>query len=346
MKALVLKDYNVLEVCEVPDPVPGLHEVLVRVKACGICGSDVHGLDGSTGRRIPPLIMGHEAAGEVAALGKSVHKFKEGDPVTFDSTVWCGECGYCRSGAINLCDRRQVLGVACPEFRRDGAFAEFVVVPERILVPLPHGLSYVEAALAEPLAVALHAVGRLPGLLGKSAAVFGTGIIGLLVVQAFRAAGCAAIYAVDQVAERLQLATEFGATATFCVESEGDLTEAVDQIRRETNGGTDVAVEAVGIAETVSAAIATLRKGGSVVLVGNLRPHVDFPLQSVVTREISVLGSCASRGEFETAVKLIAQRTVNVRPLISAVAPLEEGPAWFLRLRQGNPGLLKVVLQP
>src|SRR5512138_1429254 len=121
MKALVLEAYNKLVYKDVPDPVIGRGEVLVKVMACGICGSDIHGYDGSTGRRIPPLIMGHEAAGVVSGVGSAVSGFREGDRVTFDSMISCGECRYCRRGKVNLCDRRQVLGVACSEFRRDGA---------------------------------------------------------------------------------------------------------------------------------------------------------------------------------------------------------------------------------
>ncbi len=134
MKALLLSQYRQLEITELPVPEPGADEVLIRVAACGICGSDVHGYDGSSGRRIPPIVMGHEAAGRVAAVGKDVANFPKGDRVTFDSTVFCGECGYCVRGEINLCDRREVLGVSCGDYRRAGAFAEYVLVPARIAV--------------------------------------------------------------------------------------------------------------------------------------------------------------------------------------------------------------------
>src|SRR5690348_14985297 len=123
MKALLLSKYKRLEVVDVPRPEPGPNDLLVKVRACGICGSDVHGFDGSTGRRIPPVIMGHEAAGVVAATGVNVTEFAEGDRVAFDSMISCGGCGFCGRGEPNLCDNRQVLGVSCNEFRRDGAFA-------------------------------------------------------------------------------------------------------------------------------------------------------------------------------------------------------------------------------
>src|SRR5262252_9566967 len=126
MQALLLKEYMKLEVVSMPEPSIGPDDVLVRVRSCGVCGSDVHGLDGSTGRRIPPLVMGHEAAGVIAETGRDVTAWKAGDRVTFDSTVSCGRCHFCRLGEINLCYYRQVLGVSCRHYRRNGAFAEYV----------------------------------------------------------------------------------------------------------------------------------------------------------------------------------------------------------------------------
>src|ERR1700738_2243143 len=147
MKALLLSEYKHLEVVNLATPTPGPHEVLVQVAACGICGSDVHGYDGASGRRIPPLVMGHEASGIVAALGSEVTGFNVGDRVTFDSTVSCGVCGFCRDGEINLCDNRQVIGVSCGDYSRAGAFAEYVTVPARIVYKLPEGLSFAAAAM-------------------------------------------------------------------------------------------------------------------------------------------------------------------------------------------------------
>src|SRR6202162_873128 len=153
MRALLLSSYRHLEIADMPPPVPGPDDVLVQVAACGICGSDVHGYDGSSGRRIPPLGMGHEAAGVIAEIGEGVSAFAVGDRVTFDSTVYCGVCDFCLSGAINLCDNRQVVGVSTPDFRRAGAFAEFVTVPERIVYLLPDELSFAEAAMLEAVSV-------------------------------------------------------------------------------------------------------------------------------------------------------------------------------------------------
>ncbi len=344
MKALVLAEYNRLEIQELPDPRPGPREVLVEVRACGICGSDVHGMDGSTGRRIPPIVMGHEAAGVIAALGPGVSGLAAGDRVTFDSMVWCGECSFCRRGAVNLCERRQVLGVSCPEFQRPGAFAQLVAVPQHIVYRLPEGLAFEHAAMTEPLSVAVHAVSLSRVALNDSAAVIGTGVIGLLVVEVLRAAGCGRIIAVDLDEQRLELAARLGASETF---SPAEVDDVAAEIQRRTGGrGVDLAVEAVGLAQTVSAAVHTVRKGGRVVLVGNLSPQAELPLQAVVTRELRLQGSCASAGEYPACLEMIAGGTIQVEPLISAVAPLEEGPSWFERLRAGKDGLLKVILRP
>jgi L-iditol 2-dehydrogenase len=342
VKALLLSQYRQLEIADIPVPAPARDEVLVRVAACGICGSDVHGYDGSSGRRIPPLVMGHEAAGIVTETGADVNGFAKGDRVTFDSTVYCGECDNCRRGDVNLCDRRQVLGVSCGDYRRNGAFAEFVVVPARIVHRLPENLSFSEAALLEAVAVALHAVSLAPIQPGSTALVVGAGTIGLLVQQALAVAGCAPVFVSDVDATRLKRSASLGATTIL-----GSGSDLVNEILRVTHGkGVDIAIEAVGINQTVTTAINATRKGGSVILVGNVSPEVTLPLQTVVTRQIRLQGSCASAGEYPRAIELMSSGKINVKPLISAVAPLAEGPQWFERLYAREPDLMKVVLQP
>jgi L-iditol 2-dehydrogenase len=342
MKALLLSEYRHLELTDIADPKPQSDEILVRVRACGICGSDVHGYDGSSGRRIPPLVMGHEAAGVVAAAGSEVRNFSVGDRVTFDSTIYCGECRECKRGAFNLCSRRQVLGVSCGDYRRAGAFAEFVVVPARIAYRLPQNLSFEEAALLEAVSVALHAVSLASIEPDGSALVVGAGTIGLLLLQALRSLGCARVFVTDIDPTRLKLAKTLGATATF-ISASGfhDLL-----LREANNAGVDLAVEAVGIDATVSAAISAVRKGGTVVLVGNISPEVKLPLQTVVTRQIRLQGACASAGEYPDAIRLVGSGAIRVEPLISAVAKLEDGPQWFERLYAHEPNLMKVILAP
>ena len=342
MKALLLSQYKHLEIADLPDPAPARGEVLIGVAACGICGSDVHGYDGSSGRRIPPIVMGHEAAGTIAALGDGVTGFAKGDRVTFDSTIFCGTCVNCRRGDVNLCDHRQVLGVSCAEFRRPGAFADYVAVPSRILYRLPDNLSFAEAAMLEAVSVALHGVSLAPMVAGSTALVLGAGMIGLLTLQSLRAAGCSRVFVADVDATRLKLAQDSGATAVLSAK-----VDVAEQVLQFTSGiGVDVAFEAVGRNETVKASIESVRKGGTVVLVGNISPEVTLPLQKVVTRQIRLQGSCASAGEYPRAIELLASGAIQVKPLITAIAPLEDGPRWFQRLYAHEPNLMKVILTP
>ncbi len=342
MQALVLEDTMQLALREVSEPAIADDEVRIRVAACGICGSDVHGMDGSTGRRRPPIIMGHEAAGTIVAVGDAVSGWESGDRVTFDSTVYCGICAYCRAGRINLCDQRRVLGVSCAEYHRDGAFAEFVSVPARILYRLPDGLDFAQAAMVEPVSIAFHAANRTPMRIGDSAIVFGAGMIGLLLIQTLRLAGYGTIFAVDLDEAKLAMAEDFGADHGLSAEDPA----LVEKILMMTDGGVDHAFEAVGIGETVATAFETVRKGGSITLVGNLQPKIDFPLQAAVTREIALYGSCASSGEYPACLEMIASGQIDLTPLITAVAPLSEGAAWFKRLHDKEPGLMKVILTP
>ncbi len=343
MKSLILTEYNHLDIVDLPVPAVGPNDVLVRVEACGICGSDVHGYDGSSGRRIPPIVMGHEAAGTVAAVGSEVSGFKQGDRVTFDSTVYCGECEFCARGEVNLCDQRQVVGVSCGDYRRHGAFAEYVSVPARILYPLPNTVSFAEAAMLEAVSVALHAVRISPPMRGNTVLVIGAGMIGLLILQAAKVAGAARVLIIDVDATRLDLARHVGADEA--IHASGAALEA--ELMRLTGGkGVDVALEAVGRNETVAAAIQCVRKGGGVTLVGNIASEVTIPLQKVVTRQLRLQGSCASAGEYPEAIDLLASGKIQVKPLITAVAPLEDGPEWFRRLHAREPNLMKVILTP
>jgi L-iditol 2-dehydrogenase len=343
MQALQLTDYRKLELTDLERPSVGPDDVLVHVRACGICGSDIHGYDGSTGRRKPPLVMGHESAGVVAEVGASVTRVRVGDHVTLDSLLACGECELCRNGQTNMCAGRRILGVACDEFSQPGAFAEYVVVPQQAIYSVPGDLPFEHAALVEPVSVALHAVSRLRIDLGDSAAVVGSGMIGLLVVQALKIAGCDEVIAIDLDDGRLELARELGATATVNP-SQCDAIEAV--LERTGGRGVDVSLEVVGAASPIATAIGCTRRGGQIALVGNLSAEVPLPLQTVVTRELTLVGTLASAGEYPRAIELIASGAMRVAPLISAIVPLAEGPQWFERLYSRDSGLLKVVLCP
>jgi L-iditol 2-dehydrogenase len=287
--------------------------------------------------------MGHEAAGTVETVGEGATKYKKGDRVTFDSTIYCGECQYCKRGQINLCDNREVIGVSCGDYRRHGAFAEYVVVPERIMYPLPMDFSFEAAAMLEAVSVALHGVKVSQVTGGETALVIGAGMIGLLTLQAARAAGCKRVFITDVDETRLKLARQVGADETLHCSG----AELVAEVMRLTGGnGVDITLEAVGRNETVAAAIDCTRKGGTVTLIGNIMPEVTLPLQKVVVRQLRLQGSCASSGEYPEAIELIANGKIQVKPLITAVASLEEGPRWFERLHSREPNLMKIILTP
>ena len=343
MKALVLREYGKLVYEDVPRPEIAPDEVLVKVEACGICGSDVHGLDGSTGRRQPPLIMGHEASGVVAETAPGVRGWAAGDRVTFDSTLYRLDDWYTRRGLYNLSDGRMVLGVSPGEYRRHGAFAEFVAVPQHILYRLPDSVSFERAAMTEPVAVAVHAVNLTPIEVGDTAVVVGAGMIGLCLLQVLRAAGCARVFAVDLEPGRLELAARLGAEVVL----DPRRTDVAKEVAGATAGrGADVAFEAVGIGASVATAIAAVRRGATVTLVGSLSPTVEVPLQAVVTRQLRLQGSYAIAGEYPAALSMIERGVVNVDSMRSAVAPLSEGAAWFDRLYRRERGLMKVILKP
>jgi len=343
MKALVLEEYNKLVYKDVPEPVIRPDEVLVKVMACGICGSDVHGLDGSTGRRIPPLIMGHEASGIIAETGSEVTTWKTGERVTFDSTVYRLDDWYSRRGMYNISDNREVLGVSPGTYRRNGAFAEYVAIPRHVLYRIPENVTFEQAAMVEAAAVALHAI-NISGIRpGDSCAVVGAGMIGIFIIKLLKVSGASTVISIDIGKSRLQKAQKAGSDLTFLAD-EADL---ADKVKAMTNGrGVDIAFEAVGKNESVNTAIEIVRRGGTVALVGNTTPKIDFPLQKVVTGELKILGSCAICGEYETILDFIKTGRLKVDDQISAVAPLSEGALWFERLYRREEDLGKVILKP
>jgi L-iditol 2-dehydrogenase len=343
LKALIhTKPYS-FEYSDFPDPIVGDDEVLIRVKACGICGSDVHGFTGKTGRRLPPIIMGHEAAGVVEDFGKNVNGFEKGERVCFDSTVYCNECKSCKNGLYNRCDKRQVLGVSTPEFKRHGAFAEYVCVPWWIVSNIPDNMSFIQAAFLEPASIGMHAGNRPPIYPDDVIVVIGGGTIGLFVMQAARLRGATKVIVVDINDFRLGLAKKLGADKVVNPQR-ADLKEAIFE---ETEGkGADVTFEVVGFAETFREGVSITKTGGHIIAVGNLEPIAEFNLQELVARELTFRGSYASSGEFRDCIELVASGKINIEPLISDILPLKDGPSAFERLHKAEEDLLKIVLEP
>jgi L-iditol 2-dehydrogenase len=272
-----------------------------------------------------------------------VKGYRVGDRVTFDSTIYNPGSWFSQRGMINLCDDRRVLGVSCEDYRQHGAFAELVAVPHHILYALPEGMSFEQAALVEPVSIAVHARNLTPIEPGDTALVIGAGLIGLMTVQVLKNTPVKQIIAIDIDEDKLKVAREVGAHHAI----NSGKTDVAAAVKDLTQGrGADVAFEAVGIEATVRSAVLSVRKGGTVTLVGNLAKDISLPLQSVVTRQIRLQGSCASSGEYPECLDLISSGKVNVDRFISATAPLQDGPGWFDRLYKQEPGLMKVLLKP
>ncbi len=343
MKALVLSEYKKLVYTEVPKPQIEANEVLIRVKACGICGSDVHGYDGSTGRRRPPVIMGHEASGIIEETGPDVAGWFPGDRVTFDSTIYCNECEACRHGDVNLCDNRRVIGVSCEDYRRDGAFAEYIAVPQHILYKLPDAVTFDQAAMIEPLSIAFHAANLAQHPIGASAAIVGTGKIGMLLIQTLRMFGFGTIAAIKSSPSNREFIEELGADRCLCTETD-DIRSAVSEM---TGGkGFDYVFEAAGNEKTIRMSIELCKRNGNIILIGNSSPNVSVPLQAIVTKQLRISGSCASAGEYAACLNSIARGQIDVDKLIGTRAPLSEGAAWFEKLYSEHGNNLKVILNP
>ena len=342
MKALVLVENSKFEYKEVETPKPGPGEILLQVKACGICGSDVHGYDGSSGRRVPPIIIGHEASGVAAELGEGVTKFKVGDPLVFNSFWYCRDCDECHQGTSNRCEHGCCYGVNTGTVKLDGAMCEYMVVPEYICYPIPEGLDFVKAALIEPLSIAIHAIGGVNIGINDTAVIFGAGIIGLMLLKVLKTSSCGKVYIVELDEFKKDLARKNG--ADLVIDGREDVPA---RIRELTGGkGADFAMEAIGISPTVNSAIMSLKKGGTLVQVGNVSKEVTIPLQALVTDELKIVGRYCTVMEYATSIDMLKNGKVDVSDCISAVVPLKDGQEWFDRLHAAEPGLTKVVLVP
>lgn len=316
MKALMLTDFNRLELQSVP--VPHLNhplDVLVRVRAAAICGSDLHGYTGRTGRRHPPLIMGHEVAGEVAAVGASVRRVRPGDRVALHPLIYRPDPATGRT-------IRQMIGMNLP-----GAYAEYTVVPETNVYPIPDTLPFSTAALTEPLAVAVHAVGIAHVQPYDRALVIGAGTIGLLTMQVLLLAGVREVAVSDISEARLDIARQMGAAHTINPTAH-DFAAVVTEL---TGGeGFDLVYEAVGTGATVGQSLQAIRDGGTVVWIGNNVRFVEVDMQSVVTRELRIVGSYGmNERDFRRALAMLADGRVAAERIVSRRAALDEGPTLF-----------------
>jgi len=323
-------------------PIPAEHEVLVKVRAVSICGSDLgaYKLHTVSERWKPPIILGHEFSGEIAALGNQVKNFYIGQRVTANPILACRDCFYCRRGEYNLCPNRFSIGTSIGGVTHDGAMQEFLTIPDHAIHPLLEGISFEQGALMEPLAVAL-AASRLGDCgLQESVAVIGAGPIGLMIIKCLKVSGNKKIFASDILSCRIQKAASFGIEGIL--NGRGDI---IEQIKSLTGGlGVDRVLVAVGTNDILEKALQMVINGGIVVVIALMHAKVDLDLFQIVTRQLSILGSYMFTDEISTVIKEVAHGTIVIDDLITSVHPFREGPEIFKELCRSDCEEIKVIL--
>jgi 2-desacetyl-2-hydroxyethyl bacteriochlorophyllide A dehydrogenase len=322
MRAIVLDRPGSFRVADVPDPVPDVDQVVVRVECCGICGTDLHILAGEFPPTPYPITPGHEFAGTVVARGAEVRPdLPVGARVAVDPSLYCGYCRRCRAGRDNLCENWAAIGDTV-----DGAFAEFVAVPAANAYLLPGHLDAQHGAMAEPLACAVHGLDRLGPVLGDSVVVIGAGTMGLLLLQVLLHAGAGPVAVVDRISERLEVARKLGAAQAV---TDAD---ALEGTRFE------VAVDATGVPKAIETAYGLLDRGGRMLVFGVSPADAAISVSPfrVYNDEITITGSMAILHSFGLAVDLLASGAVDPRPLLSEPLPLEQFGEAVDRVRSGQ----------
>lgn len=334
MQALVYMGTHRLEVQETVVPQPGPNELLIRVHYAGICGSDLHGFEGRSTNRRPPLVMGHEFSGTVLATGDNVEGFAEGEYVTVNPLLSCGRCIPCRAGRANVCTRRKLIGIDYP-----GGFAELVVAPVDNVFALPLGMPLRLGALAEPLANAVHVASLGPRSKFGACFIIGAGAIGLLCVQMARMVGASPLIIADPNPHRLRIAREQGADVTIDVTVE----DSIERVRAETRSGAAWTIDAVGTPATRQQAVSALANGGTAVFIGLEKGSGEIDLREAILRELSLHGSYAyTPDEFATAIELLARGRVNTAGWLSSAA-LADGQAIFAELATSSTPRVKAM---
>ncbi len=338
MKTLLYSAYDRLEIAEAPDPHPGEGELLLRVSACGICGSELEAFRNRSPRRVPPLVLGHEFCGEVMDTGRGVSNFKTGQRVVSHALIGCGECVRCRRGEMNLCAGRQVFGM-----QRLGAFAEFIAVPEKVAVAWPAHLPAEAASLTEVLSNGVHVVNLSKRLNPRKVVILGAGPIGLMTLQAFQALTEAEVLISEIIPERLETAIKLGAKQTI----NPNMDDLQNAVLDWTDGeGADVVVDAVGLSVTKQQSFPATRPGGATVWIGTHENTITLDSYDITLSERCVQGSYgATMAELQLSVDLLASGKVDGTSWIKAF-PLSEGVTAFERMLAAQGDDIKAVLCP
>ena len=340
MKAFLLHGAQDLRATDLPEPVAGPGEVVIAMRRAGICGSDMHYFShGQIGSFVPkrPFVLGHEFAGEIVAVGLGVPTSRIGERVTVDPSMPCGICGFCRGGRYNLCLNMRFYGSASCDPHINGGFQELIAVPAVNCLTVPDAMSWAEAAMIEPLAVAVHAVRRAGNVAGQTVLITGGGTIGQLTALVARAFGANKVVLSDLAVGPRQDALERGADAVFDALSDDFIAESEALVP----GGFDVVIEAAGSAQALFHGLAVARRGGTIVQVGTLPASVTLPLNMVMARELNLVGSFRFANAFQTSIDLLASCRIDIKPLVTSVFELAElGNAMNVAL--GKTGSIKV----
>jgi len=340
VKALVYYGPRDLRIEDRPDPPLCPNDVRLAVRACGICGSELHAVLEAQERRKPGIVMGHEFAGEVIETGPQVTACRVGDRVAVQPLTHCGRCELCLAGRPNACPNRTLYGMT---WGMPGGYAERAVVTEDRCFPIADGVSYELAILGEPLAVALHALGRGPATPARSVAVIGAGTVGLLTLAALSTLKPERVFSTDKVAWKLDLAAAFGATPLLA--GRDDVRAAV---RDATQGrGVDWAIEAAGFEETVALALDLTRPAGHLTCIGNAEAHIGLSLHAIVQGERTLMGSYGyTDADFRRGLELVAAGLVPATLLAERRVTLDSAPADLVALATGAWSCIKAVLVP
>ncbi len=342
MKALVYKGAEIIELEDIEPPAAVDDESLLKVRAVGICGSDFEGFSGKTGRRTPPMVMGHELAGTVEIPAQN-SKFRKGAKVVVQPKLYCGKCAFCRQGLTNLCSGAEFFGV----MSKNGGMAEYLAVPERCLHRVNEDLDLQKACMAEPLAVAYRAAHQVAEETQRRAeytVLVGAGTIGLLILQVIKRRGAHNIIVSDMSDSRLDVAQRLGADFRINPQKE-DFIARIQEITK--NEMVDVAFEAVGFGASVSQAHSALKNRGTIVWVGLAQQMIEINMHRIVTAELNVRGSFLySEEDFVNCLRLIETGAIQLDPIISMSVNLEKGVEAFKNLQNNKDGrIIKIILQ-
>jgi len=338
MKALVYHGPEDLRYEEVPVPRYSDDEVLVKIMAVGICGSDVHGYLGKTGRRTPPMIMGHEMSGIIVEKGKNVKNFEVGDRVAVFPYVTCNQCSYCQNGLFNCCENKKFFGV----FSNSGGMAEYLNVPEALLLKMPDGVSYEIAAMIEPLSVSYSGVKKGDINKEKNVVIIGAGPIGLMCLMISKKLNPKSITVIDLSQNRLELARKLGANNVINPNFE-DASEKVKSLFGDE--GAHVVIEAVGIEPTIRQAVSIAAAKGKVVLIGMSQKMVNMDVFEIICKEIDVIGSFLyTIEEYKEILNNLAEYEESLKECISLKADLSEGVKIFRELAESSDKIIKAIL--